>query len=403
MISAQMKKQFIILFLPFFSLSSRSQTTINTKVPCTDAIAQNADGKWIKSTDVGSVNSNDVYSRLDAIHDLVLRTYPEPKGVDAVWHRTAGVSYFGSKRKYYKTNDDRLTFDYLNTPHFFQYSYTAGFFAYYCDAYEKNILHPGHPGETGTWINIIANKNIGETALDDDWTINGVPVITKKAAQYKEDGYESYYPEPGYKVRGVLVYRKGGILPYITVTRKQYLDYCIIYHTKIWDEAIKGIEQMPVRSAEEQEKEKTAKLAMFQQKFGKDPKVLKANIDYYLAGYKTDQQIRDEKIKETKKNKEQELKKFTDETERSKNDGLLNSPAMIKVMYNAEPIFETDQAYGLMVITENPDYIRKDLPKHIPQLFEINLVWKELAAQEKFAKIFQEKFPTDKLQAMIDK
>jgi hypothetical protein len=398
-----MKKQFIILFLPFFSLSSGSQTTINTKVPCTDAITQNADGKWIKSADLGTVNSKEIYARLDAIHDLVLRTYPEPKGVDAVWHRASGVSYFGAKRKYYKTSDDQLTFDYFNTPHFLQYSYTAGFFAYYCDAYEKNILHPGYPGETGTWINIIANKNIGETALDDDWTINGLPVITKKAAQYKEDGYEAYYQEPGYNVRGVLVYRKGGILPYIPVTRKQYLEYCIVYHTKIWNESIKGFEQLPVRSAAEQENEKNTKLVRLQKQFANHPAKLKANTDYYLAGYKTDQQIKEEKIRDTKKIKEGILKKFTDEIEKSKNEGLLNSSAMIKVMYNAEPIFETDPAYGLMIITENPDYIRKDLPKHVPQLFEINLVWKELAAQEKFAKIFQEKFPTDKLQAMIDK
>jgi hypothetical protein len=398
-----MKKQIIILFCLFTHLFPFCQTKILTKEPCTDAISQNADGKWIKSTDVGSINSKECFNRLDAIHNLIFRIYPEPRGVDAVWHRATGVSYFGSKRKYYKTNDDRLTFDYLNTPHFFQYSYTAGFFAYYCDAYEKNVLHPGYPAETGTWVNIIANKNIGENALDDDWTINGLPVITKKEAQYKEDGYESYYPEPGYNVRGVLVYRKGGILPYIPVTRKQYLDQCIIYHTKIWDEAIKGIEQLPVRSAEEQEKEKTAKLAMFQQKFGKDPKALKSNIDYYLAGYKTDQQIRDEKIKETKKFKAQELKKFTDELEKTTREELLNSTAIVRVMFNSDVIFETDPAYGLMVITENPDYIRKDLPKHVPQLFEINLKWDPSPAQGKFAKIFQEKFPTDKLQAMIDK
>lgn len=76
---------------------------------------------------------------------------------------------------------------------------------------------------------------------------------------------------------------------------------------------------------------------------------------------------------------------------------------MIKVMYNAEPVFETNPEGSLLLITENPDYIRKDLPKYVPQLFEINLVWDEWKPQANFAKIFQEKFPTDKLQAMIDK
>lgn len=227
--------------------------------------------------------------------------------------------------------------------------------------------------------------------------------MTKKPAQYKEDGYEFYYPEPDVNVRGALVYRKGGILPYIPVTRKQYLDYCIIYHTKLWDEAIRGAEQMPVRPAEEQKKEKNAKLDKFKKQFANNAKQLQANIDYYLSGYKTDQQIRDEKIREAKKLKEDILKKFTDETEKSKNEGLLNSPAMVRVMYYAEPVFETDPALGVQVITENPDYIRKDFPKHVPQLFEINLVWNDWAPQKNFATIFQEKFPTDKLQAMIDK
>jgi hypothetical protein len=398
-----MKKQILILILLVLNFSSWSQKSITTDGLCTEALAQNAKGRWIKRGDLGTINSKEAYSRLDEIQNMVLKIYPQPTGVDAAWHRATGVSYFGSKRKYYKTNDERLTFDYLNTPHFLQFTYTAGFFAYRCDAYDKNILHPGYPGETGTWLNIIANKIIGEPAVDDDWTINGLPVMTMKPAQYKEDGYESYYPEPGYKVRGVLVYRKGGIMPYIPVTRKQYLEYCIVYHTKIWNESIKSFKQLPVRSAEEQEKEKNTNFVRLQKQFANDPPKLKANTDYYLAGYKTDQQIKEEKIRDAKKIKEDILKKFTDETERSKNDGLLNAPAMIKVMYYAEPIFETDPVYGLMMITENPDYVRKDLPKHVPQLFEINLVWNAWAPQENFAKIFQEKFPTDKLQAMIDK
>ncbi|MBL7743653.1 MAG: hypothetical protein JNN00_09305 [Chitinophagaceae bacterium] len=398
-----MKQQFIMSLAVLLGLQASPQNKIPTETPCTDVMAQTAKGRWIKSNDLGTHNSKETNSLQDKIHELILKIYPEPKGVDAVWHRSAGISYFGSKRKYYKTNDDRLTFDYFNTPHFLQYTYTAGFFRYRCDAYEKNILHPGYPGETGTWLNIIANGNIGYPLTDDNWTINGLPVMTMKPAQYKEDGYEFYYPEPDRNVRGALVYRKGGVLPYITVTRKQYLDYCTIFHSKTADVTIRGFEQMPVRSAEEQEKEKNTKIARLQKQFANDAKKLQANIDYYLSGYKTDQQIRDEKIREAKKIKEDIVKKFTDEMEKSKNEGLLNSPAMVRVMYYAEPVFETDPVLGMQVITENPDYIRKDLPKHVPQLFEINLVWNEWKAQANFAKIFQEKFPTDKLQAIIDK
>lgn len=399
-----MRTVILFVLLLIICLTGLTQTVIKTTGTCTESMAQKADGRWIKTPDIGTINSKDCNNRLDAIHELILKIYPDPKGVDAAWHRSVGISYFGSKRKYYKTSDDRLTFDYLNTPAFYQYYYSAGFFAYRCDASDKNVLHPGYPGETGTWVNIIANKNIGETNVDDSWTINGLPVITMKPAQFKEDGYEMRYPEPDRDVRSVLVYRKGGTLPYTVVTRKQYLDQCISYYTGMFDEMIKNFEQMPVRSLQEQENEKNTKLARFQKQFANDPGKLKANVDYYLSGYKTDQQIKNERIDAAKRNKEQEIKKFTDEMDKSKNEGLLNTPAMVRVLYYSAPeIFETDPAWGLMLITENPDYIRKDLPRHVPQFFEISLSWNRSVAQENFAKIFREKFPTDKLQAMIDK
>ena len=204
-------------------------------------------------------------------------------------------------------------------------------------------------------------------------------------------------------VRHVLIHRKG-ILPYIPVTRKQYLEYCIIYHTKIWNETIQSFAQVPVRPLEEQEKEKKAKLDKFQKDFGNDPKKLKANVDYYLSGYQTDQQRRDEQVVKAKKNKEDELKKFTDELEKTTKEGLLNSPAMVLVKYYSIPsVFETDPEKGLILVTENPGYIRRELPKHVPQFFIVSLRWDEWAPQKKFAEFFQQDFPIEKLQAMIDK
>ena len=181
------------------------------------------------------------------------------------------------------------------------------------------------------------------------------------------------------------------------------LNNALVYHTKLWDEIIKGTENLPVRSLDEQEKEKNAKLAKFEKDFGKDPKRLKSAVDYYLSGYKTDQQIRDEQVQKAKKNKEQELKKFTDELEKTTRQGLLDSPAMIRVMYNSDLIFDTDPLQASMVVIENRDYIRKDLPKHVPQLFVVNWEWSDWAPQEKIAEIMEKDFPYEKLQAMIDK
>ena len=141
----------------------------------------------------------------------------------------------------------------------------------------------------------------------------------------------------------------------------------------------------------------------FQKQFGNDPKKLKDNVDYYLSGYQTDQQRRDEQVEKAKKIKDAELKKFTDELEKTTSEGLLDSPAMVLVKYYSIPsVFETDPAKASMLVIENPDYIRRDLPKYVPQFFIVALTWQE-GAPQKFAEVFQQNFPLEKLQAMIDK
>jgi hypothetical protein len=399
-----MKKKIIFLFVCFITcIITWGQKNIATDAPCTNEMAQNAKGRWISLPDNGSYNTNETKSRIDAIHNLISTFYSEPAGVDVVWHRTAGKSYFGSKRKYYTTNDGSLTFDYSNLPHFTYYYYNALFFPYQCEYGKTHSLIPTYPGETGTAFNIIANFNLGENAQDDTWTINGLPVVMRKPPIAIKDGIEFSHPEPGVNNRHVLIHRKG-ILPYKTVTRKQYLEYCINYYTKLHDEVIKGIEQIPVRSLDEQEKEKKAKLAKFEKDFGNDPKKLKANVDYYLSGYQTDQQQRNEQVIKAKKVKDDVLKIFIDEIEKSTNDGLLETPAMVFTKYQYSPsVFETDPAKGLLLITENPDYIRKDLPKYVPQFFIVAFKWSDWPPLNKFAEDFFLNFRFEKLQAMIDK
>ena len=185
-----MKKQFILLLVITIPSSLWSQKSIPTAVPCTDAMAHNAKGKWIKANDLGSYNSKETNSRLDEIHAMILRIYPQPTGVDAVWHRAAGVSYFASKRNYYQTSDRGLTFDYANLPHFTYYYYNVGFFRYQCEYGKNNSMLPGYPGETGTFLNIIANTKLGDMASDDTWTINNLPVLMHKPPITTRDGIE---------------------------------------------------------------------------------------------------------------------------------------------------------------------------------------------------------------------
>jgi hypothetical protein len=164
--------------------------------------------------------------------------------------------------------------------------------------------------------------------------------------------------------------------------------------------------QMPVRSLEEQEAEKKAKLAKFEKDFGKDPKRLKGAVDYYLSGYQTDQQIREERVARVKNKRELELKTFSGELEKTSREGRLDSPALILVMYYTIPyVFETDPEKGYMLVTENPDYMQKDLPGHIPQFMVLTWKWNPVfyPVHKSYEESFLQDFPIEKIQAMIDK
>ncbi len=400
----KMNKQILLLFLIILHFSTKGQKSITTDGRCTDAMAMQAKGKWIKTTHDQAPKSKEINNILDEFYNIVIKIYPQPTGVDAVWHKREGMSYFGSRLKSSTYTDGRPKYEEIELPHFRQYYYKCGFFRYRCEYNKTHTMVPGYPGETGTWVTISANNSqpaIGG-APDDSWTINGFPVRLLNPGARTYSGVELRDAAKGRNYRIVLVHRKG-ILPYIPVTRKQYLEQCIIYQTKLWDELIKVTEYLPVRSLEEQEKEKNAKLAKFEKDFGKDPKRLKSAMDYYLSGYKTDQQTREEQVDKTKKTKERELKKFRDELEKTTQQGLLDSPAMIGVIYNSDPIFYTNPLNASMLVIENRDYIRKDLPRHVPQLFVVSWEWSDWAPQEKIDEIMEKDFPFEKLQAMIDK
>ena len=393
-----MKKQIPILLLLVLHFSSRSQTTIPTDGPCTDAMVMQVKGKWIKYQDPPT--SKEVDNILNELHNMVIKIYPQPTGVDAAWGKNEGKSDFGAKRKFSTRPDGSTTYEDIEPPHFRKYDYRCGFFPYTCDVYNKNRMLPGYPDHSGTAIQIRAND--GWVAIggvpDEFWAINGMPVKMRPPVAETVGDYEFQHLAP--LIRCVVIHRKG-ILPYIPVTRKQYLEQCISFHNKLWDGNITRTENLPVRSPEEQEKEKNARLAKFEKDFGKDPKRLKAAVDYYLSGYKTEQQIKDEEVQKAKKNRDRQLKKFTDELEKTTQQGLLDSPAMIRDLYNADIIFETDPLKAHMLVIDNRNYIRKDLPKHVPQLLIVWWDWTDWAPQEKIGEIIKKDFPFEKLQAMI--
>jgi hypothetical protein len=113
-----------------------------------------------------------------------------------------------------------------------------------------------------------------------------------------------------------------------------------------------------------------------------------------------------EQLAELKKNKEAILKRYRDELAQSTRQGLLDAPAIIPVtIYNMDeytPIF-VEENMGWMIVRTNPNYMRKDLPKHVPQFFVVAWKWNDWKSQADVGKLIEERFPFEKLQLMIDK
>lgn len=405
-----MKKQLIALCLCFIHISLWSQNNSAPKESCTDALVMKTPGKWLKQKDLNTAfaaQQQQAYERLDQIHKMILRMCPQPVGVDIRWKRSIGLSYFGTTRKYYQNKNGDLTFDYGKLLPVASFSYYANFSPHYCAHTNQGLVFMrGEQNESSAGIGVTINtidQVAVEGAPDDSWTIDGYPVRMLNAMTREQwKGYDLEYFEPGSRSLRILLHRKGE-LPYRPVSRRLYLEHCISYYNKLYDDMIRAIEKKPLRTKEEQEAEKRAMLARIAKQSGRDDKKMKAATEYYLAGYKTDEQLRDEELVRARKNKDTELKKFIDELERSGMEGLLDSAAMVVVKYYSDPVFETDPQKGHMLVTEDPDYIRKELPAYIPQFIIFSWSWTDYTPHIEYERLFKQDFPIEMLQAMIDK
>lgn len=424
-----MKKQIIILtmFLFITRLSSWSQSTIKTSTPCSDEVLFKTPGKWF--TDYGGildngseyipfnkVQVNETVTRMNAIRDMLMKIIPEPMGVDPAWHHVIGLGSFAEQVKYVKNSQGIMNREALVQKPIASYGFVCGFWDLACNPNDPNEIWRGYPGETDTWFTVAAN-GIGNIASEingstTNMLIDGYPVHLRQPVKEKFDGYELFYckkdvfPDISTNQWRMLFHRKGE-LPYTPVTRKQYIDQAIIYLAQFYDDAVKDFERAPMRSIEEQETEKKQAVEKMKKDLAWNPTAMKASIDNYLAGYKTEQEVRKEQVKNLVKDKEAVLQHYRDELDETTKQGLLSSPAIIPLIIYAaevhEPLF-VEENIGYMVVIENAKYMRKDLPKYVPQILTVGMGFDEYwKPQADISKLILEKFPFEKLQAMIDK
>lgn len=370
-----MKKHIILFFLLVNYFITWSQEFVKTTTPCTKELLQKIPGKWIKVKDnlyakISKQQQQEILNSLDTIHRWVDKLYSPFYGIDVMWYRhISNTEDFATEYKYERSPNAGFRGIKVNGVPVINYFYSAQFREFNCgrEPYE----YRRGPGEDGSILHISANiltaifrtGTLGEMA--EVMQIEGRPIQMMCPLTGKWKGYDVYSPEVGSSLRIILLHRKG-MLPYIPVTRKQYLDRCIAYIPKLFTTDPKAFELIP------------------------------------------DKKERDEQVKKNEKLKDEVLKHYRDEIETSTKAGLLDSPAIIpSYMCNISntPIFSTEAEGGEMLVTENPAYIRKDLPKQIPQFFVFTFGkydwW--FPPQPDPCKVIEQNFPIEKLQAMIDK
>lgn len=362
-----------LLTLTLLVAVCRSSSAQSSSAACTPELLENTKGRWVKYNEQVTVGTKAQQQqgliRLDSIRQTFLSMYSEPAGVDIRWSRAFGIGYFGCKVKAVPTQGGDVQFESVNLLPVASFYLFVNFSPHFCQHTDKGIVFaPGNQNESSAGVSITANdlQALVGDQRDDKWTINGHPVkLLTPIATEKWHGYVVYKPQSASTDRVVLIHR-GGALPYKPVSRRVYLNACVKYYTEMYDDLMKKFDEFP-------------------------------------ANTPSDKQIRDEQIGKLRAKRQQEVKKFTDEIEKTTREGLLDSVAMIRMKYHSEPISESDPEYACMVVTENPDYIRKNVPNYVPQFFTVAWHWSDYPPHRRFEKDFIDNYPVQKLKAMLDK
>src|SRR6476619_5486463 len=157
-----MKKQITIFVLVLFSsVLIYSQKFIKTTTPCSTELLRNTPGQWIHWGDplqakISKQQQQEIFNRLEAIHQFVYTIFPSPLGIDAEWGRSTGELEFAQQVTTGHLPDGSISENFINGIPVVIYSYLAKFDPYSCgrDTYE---MMKGYPREEGAIVKVVAN------------------------------------------------------------------------------------------------------------------------------------------------------------------------------------------------------------------------------------------------------
>lgn len=372
-----MKKQLSILLFSFLNCTFiYAQKWIKIPGPCNNEYLKNVSGEWIHWGDpwyakLSKPQEQEVRKRVETIHQFVFTLTPTLSGIDAAWGIHSADYDFAQQARTEHLTGGQSRINYYNGIPLVQYTYSVGFYEYSCGRYnEPNEMRKGYPREDGASLSVAVNtlnkflrRDYGGT---EGMQIDGRNIKMMPPIVGTWKGYTMY--DTDNSDFAVLLHRDG-MLPYIPVTRKQYLELSINYFNRFFDNNIKAYDDL---------------------------------------GALLDKKQKEENIKTQEKLREDVLKHYKDELAATTTKGFLDSPAVVLGFLDPltnYPIFTSDTKAGYMLVTENPKYFRKDLPKYVPQLliFSISKIPWLFTPKIDPIEILQDKFPIEKLQLIIDK
>jgi hypothetical protein len=379
-----MIKQITILLLFLFTnpFAWSQDKYIKTTTPCNNELLKKTPGRWMPIgrftwDKISKLEELEILKRLESIQKMAFAVYPEPMAFDAVQGYALHKKDFASQLKLEKTAYMISRTDINGFPTIF-YDYFVKFCQYICGRDSYEIIR-GAGCETGTNLVVTINtlSPLLRPLLLDDVSaeimrIDGRPLQVMPYFQGKWQGYDFYNLEGVDDPKSVLLHRANQ-LPYIPVTRKQYLDRCI--------EALQINLNKDIIPFEKREG-----LALLMKK-----------------------EEWDAQIKKLEKYRDDILKYYRDELEATTRAGLLDAPVILASGFMnlliSEPVFSKNPVGGQMLITENPTYFKKDLPKYIPQIIICTIEYSKgwLPPEVNPYRLYEQDFLIEKLQAMIDK
>ena len=369
--------------IPFFFLQMMA-LNLFAQAPCDDDIIMAVKGKWTKRADPPAVHEQ-AKLRLSQMQKIIQAAYPEPKGIDARWYAVS-------------INKPLIE----NGPMTFQL--TSGFFEYYCNKNMKKLMRIG---ETGTWFYVYTNQF--RWFLDEDifFTIQHQPVylLRKKTGEIRGypvfEGLNNLNTNLGNHYSRAIIITRGAELPYVPVTRKEYLIAYLDRMEKGSPKQLEMIEKLPMRSDIEEEENKKAQLEKIERTTAPE-KVAKAK-DLFLRSYVTDKQRRKEDVDRLKKMIEDGMKPARDLLATMTEDES-SQPAIVDDTYADQfKEFSTEEKGGRPMVRLNPGYFNMKLPKYVPQFLIAYWSCDQGIPQDYWKEQIEKNVDFDALKAMIDK